>query len=143
MNKQYMKNTFKSLQENALLRVVPTMTFQDIYFTWIETSILTFNLAYILTFNLAYILTFNLTYILTFYLTYILTRNLPFYLAHSSWQFIWHSIWHCIWHDILSKCNIIIESSDEQGFLQCALSYSILPSIPWSLFQSILQSIHP
>ena len=47
-----MKNTFKSLQENALLRVVPTMTFQDIYFTWIETSILTFNLAYILTFNL-------------------------------------------------------------------------------------------
>ena len=124
MSKQYMKNTFKSLQEHALLRVIPTMTFQDIYFTWIQTSILTFNLAYILTFNLAYILifnlayilTFNLTYILTFYLTYILIRNLAFYLIHSFWQFIWHSIWHSIWHDILSKYNIIIESSDEQGY---------------------------
>ena len=130
-----MKNTFKSLQENALLRVIPTMTFQDIYFTWIETSILTFNLAYILT--------FNLTYILTFYLTYILTRNLAFYLAQFFWQLIWHSIWHCIWHDILSKYNTIIESSDEQGLPQCASFYSILPSMPWSLFQSILQSIHP
>ena len=134
-----MKNTFKSLQENALLRVIPTMTFHDIYFTWIETSILTFYLAYILTFNLAYILTFNLTYILTFYLSYILTRNLAFYLA----QFFWQLIWHCIWHDILSKYNTIIESSDEQDFPQCASSYSILPSMPWSLFQPILQSIHP
>ena len=116
--------------KNTVLRIIPTMTFQDVYvcvciyiykYMWTYslyirtiylTYILTFYLAYILAsyllyvlaFYLAYILAFYLTYILTWYLAYIMIFYLAFYLADLLAFYLnyifWHSFWHSICHSI-------------------------------------------
>ena len=108
----------------TLLRVIPTMTFQnnharfyvslisgqvrvvrhDIYlpiswnasgYSQLRRLTVGHLLTFFLTFFLASLLTLFLTYLLTFFLTYLLTFFLTYF-----WHFFWHSFWHISWHSV-------------------------------------------
>ena len=63
----------------TLLRVIPTMTFQDVYLEYLDIYIYSI---YIRTIYLTYFLTFYLAYILASYLTYVLAFYLAVYLTY-------------------------------------------------------------